>query len=62
MIVEHSRTAYNFVMLLGDLGGVSGVLIFIASFLTKAISEQVFILKYIEKMYLAKTQNALIFE
>lgn len=47
MIVEHSRTAYNCVMLIGDLGGVYGVLIFVASFFTEAISEQEFILKYI---------------
>ena len=62
MVVEHSRIAYNLVILLGDLGGVSGVLIFLAGFLTEAISEQSFILKYIEKMYLAKTTSQNIFK
>jgi hypothetical protein len=39
MVVEHTREAYNFVDLLGDLGGVFDVIVFIASFFTVAISE-----------------------
>ena len=61
MVVEHTREAYNFVDLLGDLGGVFDVIVFIASFFTVAISEQTFILKYLEMMYYAKTKDKTLF-
>ena len=47
MVIEHTRNAYNLVELLGDLGGVFGVICFFASFIVEAFSEQAFIIKYI---------------
>ena len=44
-------------MLLGDLGGVFGILTYITGFFLASISEQTFILKYVEKMFLAKTNT-----
>ena len=59
--VDHERQIYGFLDLLGDFGGVQGVLQIIASLLLGSVSQHAFLSKAISKLYLARTKDASIF-
>jgi hypothetical protein len=55
--VEHSREIYSLLDLLGDLGGVTDVLVFLVGGLIFPIAEHHFIMKYLQKMFLVQTKE-----
>jgi hypothetical protein len=59
--VEHSREIYNILDLVGDLGGVLEVLLTLFGIFMFRISERSFVLKALEKLFLAHTVQTNIF-
>lgn len=59
--MEHSREAYGTLDLLGDLGGVTEVIMIVFGFLIYPISEHSFTLKAAKKMFLARTTDETLF-
>ena len=55
--VEHSRAVYNFLDLLGDLGGLTEVFMLIVGFFVAPISEHNFIMKAARRLFIAKTKR-----
>ena len=55
--VAHSREKYSLLDLLGDLGGVLEVIILVTGMIFFSISEHSFVLKVIEKMFFARTDD-----
>ena len=51
--IQHTRQVYTIFDLLGDLGGVIGAIFPLFALLVGAWNEQLFILKYLSKLYLA---------
>lgn len=59
--IKHVRETYRLLDILGDLGGVTEVIMLLFSFFLLPISEHSFILKALQKMYLARTRNQKLF-
>jgi hypothetical protein len=59
--VEHSREVYNLLDLIGDIGGVLDVLLLLFGLLIYPISEHSFVLKAIEKLFLAHSVQENVF-
>ena len=60
--VFHGRKVYDIVQLIGDLGGVTGVLTLVLGFFILPISEASFIMKSAKRMFLVKTKNDELFK
>jgi hypothetical protein len=58
----HQREIYGILDVIGDLGGVLDVIIFIFGLLLFPISEHSFIMKALQKLFLARTDKEDIFE
>lgn len=54
---SHNRKVYDINQLLGDLGGITGVLTLILGFFIQPISEASFIMKSAKRMFLVKTRK-----
>ena len=61
MKIHHSRAIYSFLDLLGDLGGVTEIILLIFGGLLFPISYHSYITKAINRLYFAQTNNAKIF-
>ena len=59
--IEHSRAIYSFLDLLGDLGGVTEVMMIVFSFFLYPISEHSFVVKAMKKLFIARTRENGIF-
>ena len=60
--VVHERKVYGILDLLGEMGGVLDILVSILGIFLFLITEYSFILKALEKLYLAKTSDRLLFQ
>lgn len=60
--ITYTREIYNFLDLLGDLGGVTEVLMLIFGFFLFPISEHAFNLQSAKRFFLAKTEDEQLFE
>ena len=60
--VSHSRQIYDIIDLLGDLGGVMEVLLFVFGFIFFPFSEHNYIIRALQKLYMARTTNDKIFK
>ena len=60
--IEHERSIYTFMDMIGDLGGVQEILIMMFGLLLFPFSEYSFVLKFMSKMYLVKTSKLNIFQ
>ena len=59
--IVHTRVAYGTLDVLGDLGGVTEVIMIVFGFLIYPISEHSFTLKAAKKMFLARTTDKTLF-
>jgi hypothetical protein len=59
--IENSREIYSLLDLLGDLGGVTDVLIFIIGIFIFPISQHSFTMRYLQKMFLVRTSQSNLF-
>jgi hypothetical protein len=59
--VKHYRLVYDFLGVLGDLGGVTEVIMLIFGFFLYPVSEHSFMLQAIKKLYLARTGDSGLF-
>ena len=59
--ILHTRRIYSLFDLLGDLGGVTEVIMLAFGFMLYPISEHSFYLKAIKKLFIAKTTNEKLF-
>ena len=55
--VGHERAIYSLLDLLGDLGGVTEVMMIVFCFLLLPISEHSFVVKAMKKLYIARTRE-----
>ena len=53
--MEHEYAEYGLLMLLGDMGGVLDGLVVISTIILVPIAEYSYVLKSLEKMFVAKT-------
>ena len=60
-VIEHERSVYTFMDLIGDLGGVHDLIVFFVSFFMGSISEYSFIIKAMNLLYQVKTAEIGIF-
>ena len=61
-IIEHERSIYTFLDLIGDLGGVQDIFILFFAFFISPFSEHFFQMKFLRKLYLVKTQRLNVFQ
>ena len=61
-IIEHERSIYTFLELIGDLGGVQDIFILVIAFFISPFSEHFFQMKFLRKLYLVKTQRLNVFQ
>ena len=61
-IIEHERSIYTFLDLIGDLGGVQDIFILVCSIFISPFSEHFFQMKFLRKLYLVKTQRLNVFQ
>lgn len=59
--IQHGRRIYSLFDLLGDLGGVTEVIMICFGFMLYPISEHSFYLKAFKKLFIAKTDDETIF-
>ena len=59
--IKHVRVVYDLLMVLGDLGGVTEVIMICFGFFLYPISEHSFYLQAIKKLFLARTRNESLF-
>jgi hypothetical protein len=57
----HSREIYSLFDLLGDLGGVTDILVFVVGALIFPFAEHHFIMRYLQKMFLIQTTEKHLF-
>jgi hypothetical protein len=55
--VGHERAIYSLLDLLGDLGGVTEVMMIVFCFILLPISEHSFVVKSMKKLYIARTRE-----
>ena len=60
--INHQRKIYNLLDLLGDLGGVTEVIMICFGIFIYPISEHSFVIKALKKVYMAKTNDRDLFE
>ena len=53
--IKHSREVYTIFTLMGDIGGMLGVMTYVLSFILGPITEHSFTMKALEKLYFVKT-------
>ena len=56
-LIEHSRTVYNILDLLGDLGGLTEVFLLVVGYFINPIAEHNFTLKAARRLFIAKTKK-----
>ena len=56
-MVVHTRKTYTLLNMIGELGGITKVIMFVFGFFLYPISEHSFTLKALKKLYLAKSSN-----
>lgn len=54
-VITHARKIYGFIDLLGDLGGVTEVIMLVFGFFLFPVSEQSFIVQATKRLFMAKT-------
>lgn len=59
--IQHGRRIYSLLDLLGDLGGVTEVIMICFGFMIYPISEHSFYMKALKKLFIAKTTNEKLF-
>jgi len=59
--IKHTRQIYGWLDLLGDLGGVTEVIMLLFGFFLFPIAEHSFILRAIRKLYLVRTKEGGLF-
>ena len=59
--IDHTRRAYDILDLISELGGVLNIVTTLAGLLIYSISEHSFIVRALQNLYLAKTDNSKIF-
>ena len=62
LMISHSREVYNLMDLIGDLGGVLEVITFMFGIFLVPISEFSFVIKALQKLYLARTTQTGLFK
>ena len=60
--IAHERRIYSFLDLMGDLGGVMEIVSVVVGFFLFCISEHSFYMGAIEKLFLADTKDASLFQ
>jgi hypothetical protein len=60
-MVSHKRRVYGWLDLLGDLGGVTEVVMIVFGFVLFTISEHSFYIKAISTLFLARTEDKELF-
>ena len=60
--IIHERAVYGSLDLLGDLGGVTEIIMIVFGFFLNPISEHSFILKAAKKMFTARTKEQQLFD
>ena len=53
--IEHTRTSYNIISIMGEVGGFSGLIISIFAVIIAPFQEFTFTLRILKKLYMAKT-------
>ena len=59
--MNHERAIYSLLDLLGDLGGVTEVMMIVFCFVILPISEHSFVVKAMKKLYIARTKDTDLF-
>ena len=54
-IIEHERSIYTFLDLIGNLGGVHDLIIFVVGIFISPFSEHSFKMKFLRKLYILRT-------
>ena len=60
-VIEHDRSIYTFMDLIGDLGGVNDLIVLFVSIFMGSISEHSFFSKIMGKLYLVRSVKNTIF-
>ena len=55
--IDHERRVYDFLDLLGDLGGVFEIILFVIGLMVYPVSEYSFYLKALSELFLVKTMD-----
>ena len=58
----HKRQIYDSLALIGDVGATVGVLEIIAAYFLAPVAQHIFLLRAIQKMFMAKTSDETIFD
>jgi len=61
-VIKHKRKIYDLLDLLGDVGGVSSILIFVFSFICDPITHHSFVMKAMKKLYMVRTKDDTVFK
>ena len=61
-MIEHERSIYTFLDLIGNLGGVQDIIIFVFTIFISPISEHFYKMKFLRKFYLVKTSRLNVFQ
>jgi len=61
-MISHKRSTYDLVGLLGDMGGIQGILISILGILALPISAHSFNIKAARKLFMARSSTPSLFE
>ena len=56
----HTRKTYTLLNMIGELGGITKVIMFVFGFFLYPISEHSFTLKALRKLYLAKSKEPIL--
>ena len=59
--VDHVRSAYDIVTLLGDIGGVIEIVMVVSALILSPYSEFIYLTKALKKLYLARTKKKNLF-
>jgi hypothetical protein len=59
-MMVHVRKTYTILNMIGELGGITKVIMFVFGFFLYPISEHSFVLKALKKLYLAKSRDPIL--
>ena len=59
-MIVHTRKTYTLLNMIGELGGITKVIMFVFGFFLYPISEHSFTLKALKKLYLAKSNDPIL--